>query len=90
MECGSRSCRVMLNYRLISVSVKTLYVFIRNHVESILLYNVFSLLCGQDPAGACAVSGYHRGRGTWFFQDRAHILVYMESYCTMLFVNCRH
>ena len=26
-------------------------------------------------------SGYHRGRGTGFFQDRAHILVYMESYC---------
>ena len=24
----------MLNYRLISVSAKTLYVFIRNHVES--------------------------------------------------------
>ena len=24
---------------------------------------------------------YHRGRGTRFFQDRAHILVYMESYC---------
>ena len=23
----------------------------------------------------------HRGRGTGFFQDRAHILVYMESYC---------
>ena len=22
-----------------------------------------------------------RGRGTGFFQDRAHILVYMESYC---------
>ena len=36
---------------------------------------------GLDPAGACAVFGYHRGRGTGFFQDRAHILVYMESYC---------
>ena len=35
----------------------------------------------SDPAGACAVFGYHRGRGTGFFQDRAHILVYMESYC---------
>ena len=34
MEYGSQSCRVMLNYRLISVSAKTLYVFIRNHVES--------------------------------------------------------
>ena len=33
------------------------------------------------PTGACAVFGYHRGRGTGFFQDRAHILVYMESYC---------
>ena len=32
----------------------------------------------NDPAGACAVFGYHRGRGTGFFQDRAHILVYME------------
>ena len=29
----------------------------------------------------CAVFGYHRGRGTGFFQDRAHVLVYMESYC---------
>ena len=35
----------------------------------------------NDPTGACAVFGYHRGRGTGFFQDRAHILVYMESYC---------
>ena len=34
-----------------------------------------------ESAGACAVFGYHRGRGTGFFQDRAHILVYMESYC---------
>ena len=34
----------------------------------------------RDLAGACAVIGYHRGRGTGFFQDRAHILVYMESY----------
>ena len=30
---------------------------------------------------AHAQFGYHRGRGTGFFQDRAHILVYMESYC---------
>ena len=29
----------------------------------------------------CAVFGYHRGRGTGFFQDRAHILAYVESYC---------
>ena len=28
-----------------------------------------------------AQCGYHRGRGTGFFQDRARILVYMESYC---------
>ena len=35
----------------------------------------------SDPAGACAVFGYHRGHGTGFSQDRAHILVYMESYC---------
>ena len=28
-----------------------------------------------EPAGACAVFGYHRGRGTRFFQDRAHMLV---------------
>ena len=34
MKCGLRSCRVMLNYRLISVSAITLYVFIRIHVES--------------------------------------------------------
>ena len=93
MKCGSRSCRVMLNYRLISVSAKTLYVFIRNHVES---FNVIyepchgeTCLCqyvawrvgSSDPAGAYAVFGYHQGRGTWFFQDRAHMLVYMESYC---------
>ena len=82
----------MLNYRLISVSAKTLYVFIRNHVES---FNVIyepghgeTCPCqyvawasrSSDPAGACAVFCYHRGRGTGFFQDRAHILVYMESY----------
>ena len=36
---------------------------------------------GIFRAGACAVFGYHRGRRTGFFQDRAHILVYMESYC---------
>ena len=35
----------------------------------------------SDPAGACAVFGYHRGRGTGFFQDRAYILEYIESYC---------
>ena len=44
----------------------------------------------SDPAGACAVFGYHSGRETAFFQDRAHILAYMESYCIVLFVNCRH
>ena len=32
----------MLNYRLISVSAKTLYVFIRNHVES---FNVTYVGC---------------------------------------------
>ena len=34
MKCGSRTCIVMLNYKLISVSATTLYVFIRFHVES--------------------------------------------------------
>ena len=38
-------------------------------------------------AGACAVFGYHRGRGIGYFQDRAHVLVYMESYC--LSVVCK-
>ena len=85
----------MLNYRLISVSAKTLYVFIRNHVESFKCDMIYEPCHGEtclcqyvawvsrsgDPAGACAVFGYHRGRGTGFFQDRAHILVYMESYC---------
>ena len=41
----------------------------------------------SDPAGACAVFGYQRGRGTGFFQDRAHILVYMESYCISVVCN---
>ena len=67
---------------LISVSAKTLYVFIRNHVESFkcdmshvmekpVCVNL-SHLVSSDPAGACAVFGYHRRRGTGFFQDRAH------------------
>ena len=39
-------------------------------------------ICRMDESGlACAVFGYHRGRGTGFVQDRAHMLVYMESYC---------
>ena len=33
------------------------------------------LVGSSDPAGA--VFDYHRGRGKGFFQDRAHILVYM-------------
>ena len=37
----------------------------------------------SELAGACAVFGYHRGRGTGVFQDRAH----MESYC--ISVVCR-
>ena len=41
-KCGSQSCRLMLNYRLISVSAKTLYVVIRNHVESFnVIYEPF-------------------------------------------------
>ena len=44
MECGSRSCRVMLNYRLISVSAKTLYVFIRNHGLK-ALFSLKSYIC---------------------------------------------
>ena len=43
--------------------------------------SICRIVRSSDPAGACAVFGYHRGRGTGFFQDRAHILVYMESYC---------
>ena len=35
----------------------------------------------SDPAGACTVFGYHRGLGTGFFQDRAHVLVYMDILC---------
>ena len=35
----------------------------------------------SDPAGACAVFGYHRGRATGFLKDRAHVLACMESYC---------
>ena len=31
------------------------------------------LFGSSDPAGVCAVFSYHRGRGTVFFQDRAHI-----------------
>ena len=34
----------------------------------------------NNPAGACAVFGYHRGREIGFFQDRDHILAYIESY----------
>ena len=34
----------------------------------------------MGESGLCAVFGYHRGRGTGFFQDQAHILVYMEPY----------
>ena len=36
-------------------------------------------ICRMGESGL--VFGYHRGRGTGFFQDRAHILVYTESYC---------
>ena len=46
--------------------------------------NLSVSICRMGESGlvvACAVFGYHRGRGTGFFQDRAHILVYMESYC---------
>ena len=76
----------MLNYRLISVSAKTLYVFIRNNVESLnVIYEpchaetcLYQYVGSSDPAGACAVLGYHRGREQ-FFKYRANILVYMES-----------
>ena len=78
MKAGSRSCRVMLNYRLISVSATTLYIFIRIHVES---FNIVYEPRFSDLANACAVFVYHRGQGTRFFQDWAHILVYMMSYC---------
>ena len=39
----------------------------------------------SDPAGACAVFGYHRGRGTGFFQDRAHIF---SVYGVILYKCC--
>ena len=80
-----------------SVSEKTLYVFIRNHVESFkcdmshvmekpVYVNMSHWLVGStDPAGACAVFGYHRRRGTGFFQDRAHIF---SVYGVILYKCC--
>ena len=104
MKCGSRSCTVMLNYRLISVSATTLYVFIRIHVES---FNVVYGPCNgetrlrqyvawvsgsSDPASACAVFGYHRGQGTiMVFPKRGpYFSVYAVIMYQCLFVNCRH
>ena len=49
--------------------------------RSVCVNMSYGLVGSSDPAGACALFGYLRGRGTGFFQDRAHILVYMESYC---------
>ena len=49
--------------------------------KPICVYMSRGCVGSSDPAGACPVFGYHRGRGTGFFQDRARILVYMESYC---------
>ena len=39
----------------------------------------------SDPAGARAVFGYHRGRGTGFFRDRAHIF---SVYAVILYKSC--
>ena len=71
MKSGSRSCRVMLNYRLISVSTTTLYVLIRIHVKS---FNVVYEPChggtrlrqmshgSSGPARACAVLSPEDGK----------------------------
>ena len=89
MKCGSRSCRVMFNYRPISVSATILYVFIRIHVES---FNVVYEPCHEETRlrqyvawvsrvahAQCSVITEDGEEG--FFQDRTHILVYMGSYC---------
>ena len=39
------------------------------------------LVGSSDPAGACAVFGYHRRWGTGFSKTGPIFLVYMESYC---------
>ena len=43
------------------------------------------LVGSSDLAGACAVFGYHRGRGTEVFQDRAHIF---SVYGVILYKCC--
>ena len=60
-----------------------LMLYMSHVIEKPVCVNISHGCVGfSDPAGACAVFGYHRGRGKgFFFQDRAHILVYMESYC---------